>query len=57
MVKLDTNALSGLQVNSLDPTAIQDNRITDIEAIDITGSGDNALTLEVQEVLNVSPHA
>lgn len=38
----------------LDLTAISDNRITDIEKIDISGSGSNTLTLDVREVLNVS---
>jgi len=39
---------------TLDLTAIPDNRITDINEIDITGSGANTLTLNVREVLNIS---
>ncbi len=42
---------------TLDLTAIHDNRIVDIEEIDITGSGANTLTLNVQEVLNISSHS
>ncbi|MBC8355894.1 MAG: hypothetical protein H8E66_28285 [Planctomycetes bacterium] len=40
---------------SLDLTAIPDSAIQGIEAINITGSGDNSLTLDVNEVLNISP--
>lgn len=39
---------------TLDLTSIQDNRILDIEAIDIRGDGDNTLTLDFQEVNNIS---
>ncbi|MBC8355893.1 MAG: hypothetical protein H8E66_28280 [Planctomycetes bacterium] len=38
-----------------DLTAIPDSAIQGIEAINITGSGDNSLTLDVNEVLNISP--
>lgn len=39
---------------TLDLTSIQDNRIVDVEAIDIRGTGDNTLTLDFQEVINIS---
>jgi len=38
----------------LNLTTIPDNRLTDIEIIDLTGSGINSLTLDLQEVLNIS---
>ena len=41
----------------LDLTGIADNRIEEIEVIDITGSGDNSLTVDPQEVLNLSNHS
>ena len=41
----------------LDLTAIADNRIVDVEVIDIRGSGANTLTLDVREVLNLSSHS
>jgi hypothetical protein len=50
---IDTLRLDGSGL-SLDLTATSDNRILDIEAIDVTGSGNNSLTLDVQEVLNIS---
>lgn len=40
---------------SLDLTQIADADIQGLETIDITGSGDNALTLNDEEVLNISP--
>jgi len=49
----DTLTLSGLGL-ILDLTAIPDNRVSDVEAIDISGTGDNTLTLDVREVLNIS---
>jgi hypothetical protein len=49
----DTLRLDGSGL-TLDLTAIADNRIQGIEAIDITGSGDNTLTLTLREVLNLS---
>jgi hypothetical protein len=42
---------SGLHLNL---TTTVDNRIDDIETIDITGSGNNTLTLSYREVLNLS---
>ena len=39
---------------SLDLTAIPDNRIMGVEEIDVRGSGANALTLNLLEVLNLS---
>ena len=42
---------SGLTLNL---TALADNWLTDIEVIDLTGSGDNTLTLNRLEVLNLS---
>ncbi len=39
---------------SLDLTALKDNRIVDIETIDIIGSGNNTLTLGLKDVLNIS---
>jgi hypothetical protein len=53
---VDTLRLDGSGV-ILDLTAIRDNRIVDVEEIDITGSGANTLTLNVQEVLNISSHS
>ena len=49
----DTLRLDGSGI-TLDLTTIADNRIVDVEEIDITGSGDNTLTLDLQEVLNIS---
>ncbi len=49
----DTLRLDGSGL-TLDLTAIADNRLTDIEVIDITGSGINTLTLNRLEVLNLS---
>ncbi len=40
----------------LDLTTIPNNRIVDIEQIDITGSGNNTLNLTAREVLNLSSH-
>jgi len=42
---------------TLDLTAIPDNRIMDIEQIDLTGSGANSLVLDQREVLNLSSHS
>ena len=42
---------SGLTLNL---TTLADNTLTDIEVIDITGSGANTLTLDFQEVVNLS---
>lgn len=42
---------------ALDLTLINDNRIVDIDEIDITGSGPNTLTLDMLEVLNISSHS
>ncbi len=50
---VDTLRLVGSGI-LLDLTSIRDNRILAIEAIDITGSGSNTLTLNQQEVLNIS---
>ena len=41
----------------LDLTSIADNRIVDVEQIDIRGNGANTLTLDVREVLNLSSHS
>ncbi len=49
----DTLRLDGSGL-SLNLTTLRDNRILGIEAIDITGSGDNTLTLSLREVLNLS---
>ncbi len=53
---IDTLRLDG-SGNTLVLTAIADNRITDIEQIDIRGNGDNGLALNVLEVLNLSTHS
>jgi hypothetical protein len=42
---------------TLDLTAVADNRIVDVEKIDITGSGADTLTLNALEVLNISSHS
>ncbi|MCA9055942.1 MAG: FG-GAP repeat protein, partial [Planctomycetaceae bacterium] len=52
----DTLVLLGSGLH-LDLTAIADNRIREIEIIDLTGSGDNTLTLDLREVLNFSDHS
>jgi Ca2+-binding RTX toxin-like protein len=52
----DTLRVDGHGVN-LDLTRIQDNRIVDIEVVDITGSGSNSLTLDAGEVLKISSHS
>ena len=52
----DTLRLDGSGI-TLDLTTVNDKRIVDVEVIDITGSGDNTLTLDVQEVLNISSHS
>lgn len=39
---------------ALDLTTLADNRIQGIEAIDLTGAGNNSLTLDVREVLRLS---
>ena len=39
---------------TLDLTLIPNNRIVDVEAIDIRGNGDNVLTLDFREVINIS---
>jgi FG-GAP repeat/RTX calcium-binding nonapeptide repeat (4 copies) len=49
----DTLWLDGSGLN-LDVTSIPDNRIVDIETLDIIGSGNNTLTLNHREVLNLS---
>ncbi|MDC0176389.1 hypothetical protein OAJ60_05590, partial [Planctomycetaceae bacterium] len=49
----DTLVLDGSGI-TLDLTAIADNKLTGIETIDLTGSGDNTLVLDVLEVLNIS---
>jgi hypothetical protein len=52
----DTLRLDG-SGHHLNLTTISDNRIVDIEQIDITGSGNNTLTLNQREVLNLSSHS
>jgi len=47
-LRLDTSGVT------LDLTNVPDNRIVNVEAIDVTGSGPNALILDVQKVLNIS---
>ena len=42
---------------TLDLTTIADNRIVDIEQIDITGNGPNSLVLNQGELLNLSSHS
>jgi len=49
----DTLRLDGSGLN-LDMTVIRDNRILGIEQIDVTGTGNNTLTLNYREVLNIS---
>jgi len=49
----DTLELNGAGLD-LDLTALADNRTRSIERIDLTGSGDNSLTLSVLDVLNLS---
>ena len=49
----DTLRLDGSGL-TLDLTTLADNTLTDIEVIDITGSGANTLTLDFQEVVNLS---
>ena len=49
----DTLEIDGSGI-TLDLTTIADNRVRGIESIDITGSGDNTLTVDVLEVLNLS---
>lgn len=50
----DTMALTGAG-QTLDLRAVADLRIQDIEAIDLTGSGNNTLVLTRLEVVNLSP--
>ncbi len=52
----DTLRLDG-SGHHLNLTTLPDNRIVDIEQIDITGSGNNTLTLNQREVLNLSSHS
>ena len=49
----DTLRLNGAGL-TLDLTTIADNKVIDIEVIDISGSGPNTLTLDFQEVINIS---
>jgi hypothetical protein len=49
----DTLRLDGAGL-TLDLTTLADNRTRSIEQIDITGTGDNSLTLSVLDVLNIS---
>src|SRR5262249_62140206 len=49
----DTLRLDGAGL-SLDLTTLADNRTRGIEHIDLTGSGDNSLTLSVHDVLDIS---
>jgi hypothetical protein len=51
--RTDTLRLDGAGL-ALDLTALADNCTRGIEQIDITGSGDNSLTLSVRDVLNIS---
>ncbi len=49
----DTLRLDGSGL-TLDFTAIPDNRVSGVEALDITGTGPNTLTLNLREVLRLS---
>jgi len=49
----DTLRLDGTEM-MLDLLSIADNKVVDIETIDITGSGPNTLVIDVLEVLNLS---
>ncbi len=49
----DTLRLDGSGL-TLDLTSVRDNRLQGIEVIDLTGSGNNTLTLTAREVLNLS---
>ena len=53
---IDTLRLDASGV-TLDLTLVADNRVTDIEAIDIRGGGANTLTLDLNEALNLSTHS
>ena len=50
---LDTLRIDGSGVN-LDLTKIPDNKITGFEIIDLTGTGNNSLEFNLQDVLNLS---
>jgi hypothetical protein len=50
---VDTLMLLGSSLH-VDFTSIDNDRVTDIEKIDITGSGDNALSLTANDVLDMS---
>ncbi|MEZ6127353.1 MAG: integrin alpha [Planctomycetaceae bacterium] len=52
----DTLRLDGKNL-TLNLTSIADNRIVDIEVIDLTVNGANTLILDVQDVLNISSHS
>ncbi len=52
----DTLRLDGASL-LLDLTTLGENRITDVEIIDITGSGNNTLTLNYSDVVNISSDA
>lgn len=52
----DTLRLDGSGL-TLDLTAVNDNRIVDIEQINMAGSGDNTLILNAREVRNMSSHS
>lgn len=52
----DTLRLDGSGL-TLDLTTIRDNRILDIEVIDIRGTGSNTLVLNAKEVRNLSSHS
>ncbi len=51
--QLDTLALSGAG-QTLNLTLIPDTRITNVEVIDLTGTGDNSVTLQASDVLAMS---
>ncbi len=51
---INTLQLAGLFGTTLDLTSIPDNRIQNIQIIDITGIGNNTLRLNVREVLNMA---
>ncbi|MBA5249819.1 MAG: calcium-binding protein, partial [Gammaproteobacteria bacterium] len=50
---VDTLKLSGANL-TLSLTSISNNRVKDIEQIDLTGTGDNTLVLDVDDVLDTS---
>ena len=50
----DTLGLAGAGL-TLDLTGIRNTKILSVESIDLTGTGNNAVTLNVQDLLDLSP--